>query len=1227
MSEQKWKPGQLQAIEWRGGELIVSASAGTGKTSVIIERAWQIVLTGRAHVDELLIATFTEDAAEQLKTRLRSRLDQEMSQETHDEVRARLREQLHRLDRAQVSTIHALCLRIVRENYYRLGIASDISILAPEQAVLIKHQVLDRLFEDCYADKTDLGQRFRDLVVRYGGRSFDQSLSDMILSIHNFLGSLADPQAWIDQVRKQAATYRSDDFKITSLKSWDILKQNWLNVLAGAKTLLQKARQKIINQGSAKLQSYVDDLVNIVERREKLLSQNHYEKLGTEIAESLPRSPQVRKDSPEIEWWPPVKEQIDSAKDMLKSVGEDLTLALAPEQVAYLKNHAVFLDTIMDLVESFSAKLLETKESEGHLEFDDLQRLALDLLGQPEVVENYRNQFKFVLVDEYQDINELQDTILRRLGRSDPQFPDRIGNLFTVGDVKQSIYRFRLAEPEIFQKLYQLAAPGTDSGLARIDLPDNFRSRRQVLDAVNSVFTPILRGGELELHYDKGSQLVCGANFPEAVHDVSTELHILERKITNGDDDAAEESEFAEMEANSREAFLAARRIKELIDSKFLVTENNQSRPVEPEDVVILLRSMRNIVGTYITMLRRVGLNAYCEQVEAFLEYPEIADIVALLKIINNPFQDIPLATVLRSPLVGASLSELVQIRQSDPKYLYDGLLKYIQDNPDAKKFVDFIRQFHNWRQTAGCCCVAELVQQIYLDTAYPDYVRATMPGQFGAENLDQFLQLSWQFSSDTRCDLPYFLEYLDLVAERSSSLSGVRSGVGKGVRIMTVHASKGLEYPVVVLGNVGRKVNLQDLRSDMLIDRNLLIGLREVDPASLAKEETLPFLALAKSVRNKSTAEELRLLYVAMTRAKEKLILVGSDKLPILAKNLRQIVPGENLSPSQVASWQTPLGWIAISLVSSNIQADSLINALESVEQTKIDAGPLKITVYPSDAQTQWSLQTESWSKVAPDVAEKLLAIVQGKNIAAGSDASSLAGTILNQIAWEYPHKDLIVMPTSVSVTQLIEPKEKSQGKTNWTRACRINADRQNILMGLESSHAIQKGHAWHRFLQYLDLNQPIDSQSLQKQLLNMLENKSITSVHARLIDLSHVERFFKTAPGKIMLEYRDSLYRELPFTYSLPAKQFPQGARPGESDEPVLIQGIIDCLVPTPKGIVIIDYKTNNIESAQVDAMVEHYRIQLNLYAQAIGEILRQPIHSAWLYFTNPHAAVQVL
>ncbi len=1216
----QWKPKQLEAINWPGGEVIVSAAAGTGKTSVIIERAWQLVLSRKANVDDLLIVTFTEDAAEQLKTRFRARLDQEQTRQSF------FRDQLHRLDKAQISTIHSFCFRVVRENYYRLGIGADVEILAPEETLLLKHEILDRLFEECYADETQFGQKFRALVNRYGGR-VDENLSSAILALHAFLASLAAPKDWLARVRDLIADLRAANFDLTTLQAWDYLKNHWLILLDSASAQLQNAGGQVAQHGHPKLREYLDTLLDKTQLLRKLLANNQLENLLKELEEKLPTSPQIRNDDDKL-WWTPIKDDVDDVKKELKGLADECRAALSPDGITILKAQADFIETLIDLVEKFSLQLTKAKDREGRLEFDDLQRLALDVLT-ADGGETYRGRFKYILVDEYQDINELQNSIIRSLGRPDEKFPGRVNNVFMVGDVKQSIYRFRLAEPEIFQNLYLAADPAAKAGLGRIDLADNFRSRREVIDAVNAVFTAILRGGILELQYDDQSRLVCAAGFSETQNNQTAELHILERRIEPETEEPGEENEFADMEAAEREAFLTARRIRELLDGKFQVSPKEGSRPVVPEDIVILLRSLKKVAGPYITMLRRMGITAYCGQIEAFLEYSEIADIVALLKIIDNPYQDIALAAVLRGPLVGADLAQLANLRLADKNHLFDGLETFITANPKdpaAEIFSRFLNQYHHWRNTAACSSVAELVQDIYLDTGYPDYVRAAMPGDYGSENLKQFLQLSWQFSADGRSGLPDFLAYLDLLAENDTPISGVHGGGAKGVRIQTIHGSKGLEYPIVVLANVGKKINFADLRRDILFDANLLLGMKDIDPATLEKNDTLPALALAKLSRNKTIAEELRLLYVAMTRAKEKLILVGSVELPGLLKKIRQIDPNQPFTPAQVAGWNTYLNWIAAAVASSSAGRDNLEKILAVTQQTTIQSGPFEISVYPSAAQTEWSVDRQFFGKISPDIADGLLKMIREKTKELPADPQ--VEKILTQVEWKYPQQPLTEMIPSVSVTEMVNLADDYGADHTFKNIARYLEEAGQFTFLDDPAHrALEKGKTWHAVLEHLDLNLPLDPVGLDKQLKSMIDRRLLSAPQTKFIDLEQLISFFRSEPGKIMLKHKNSLRRELRFTFALPAKDFPEKIRPNETAEPVLIQGVLDCLVETPKGFIIIDYKTNNIKAADVHRLTEHYRLQLEIYAKAVGEILNQPIAAAWLYFTEPNSAVQVL
>jgi ATP-dependent helicase/nuclease subunit A len=1227
----QWKPGQLKAIEWRRGELIVSASAGTGKTSVIIERAWQIVRGGQANVDEMMIVTFTEDAAEELKTRFRDRLDAEIMAASAPEDRAFLREQLHRLDRAQISTIHSLCLRVIRENYHRLGISEAVEVFPPEQVTLLKHRTMEKVLADAYEDEGEFGKRFRELVERYGGGGVDAYIAQTVLRVHGFLGSLAWPDKWIEETRQLARVYRSDDFKIGELPAWRYLSEHWRGLLEEAEKEFFKLAGEAAGYRHEKVDAYLLQLTELTQHWRKLLEAGDDRAMLANVEITLPRSPGIRKEEEKV-WWTPIKEQVDAAKDYLKQLAEEFGEAMSGDVRESLKRQAEFIDTLLELLAKFSERLESAKSETGQLEFDDLQRLALRVLSGEvgEAAEQYRELFRFVMVDEYQDINELQDTIIRLICRPDETHSERCSNLFMVGDVKQSIYRFRQAEPEIFQSLYRLAKDG--KGLNRIDLADNFRSRREVLDSVNAVFTPVLGGGELELEYDEGSQLVCGAVYPQTQQPTTTELHILERKI-----EADEENDLAEMESLSREAWLAARTIRQLVDSKFPVSANGEVRPIVPEDVVILLRSVRNTAGKYVSMLRRVGLSAHCQQMEAFLEYPEIADVVSLLRIIDNPFHDIPLATVLRSPFVGATMDELAEIRLAAGKgHFYSGLMNFVRDNPlspAGQKFQRFLDQYERWRRRAGCCCVAELIQEIYLKTHYPEFIRASMPELTGTENLEQFLEMAWQFSSDGGTDLRDFLDYLAVLEEGTASISSIQAGTGAGVRIMSIHASKGLEFPAVVLGNLGKKANLRDIQQDILIDRNLLMGLKDVEPMGLSKTNTLPVLAIARRGRNQSIAEELRLLYVAMTRAKEKLIMIGSGEGEKLGKMLTALQPGADgrFQPRVVAKRDKALDWIGTALSATVAGKTNLLTLLGSDAQATADCGGAEVSFYPAAEQLQWAVDRSVLTAGTREKAEDLLAKIDQPPTALSSEENARIEKVLNILDWRYPHEVLCTTPTNFSVTELTH-RAAAFTALNAAEGDAMDQARPIISGGVsfpdgKNREAIERGNAWHTFMEKTDLNQSLDEENLRSQLESLVAGHALTLDEVRLIDPHKVERFFASTPGRLMLTYRESLYRELPFTFLLAGKDFPKKLASAAVEEPILIQGIIDCLAKTETGFVIIDYKTNAISAGEVDRMTEHYRTQIELYCKAMSEILGEPAVSAWLYFSEPDSAVQVM
>ncbi|NLX06150.1 MAG: helicase-exonuclease AddAB subunit AddA [Phycisphaerae bacterium] len=1233
----KWTEPQRHAINFTAGEAIVAASAGSGKTSVLIERAIRLIRAQQADVDQLLIVTFTEDAADQLKQRLREALDQAYRKAARVEDREFLFHQILLLDRAQISTIHSFSLNVLRENHHLMGLGADIKVFNPEEAALLKYRVLDALFEEWYAAEDAFGGRFRELVDLYGGRQVDQGLADAVHGIQGFLASLSDPAAWLERTRHNYAQIAQEGVDFGSHEAGRYLARSWAEELARIADQVVGLTARARSNGVEAVAAHLEQVLGLVDAARAALERSDWLQLGKTLSLSLPRWPTIKTDSPLRAASEQVKSAFEPVRKDFKDLMDEATTLLSPETAALMREQLPLIETLLEMVERFGQQLAEEKRLAGRLEFDDLQRLAAEALKRPRmgagsgtVAERYQRRYQYVMVDEYQDVNELQDAIVRSVCRTNDEGCGT--NLLVVGDVKQSIYRFRLAEPTIFQSLCQ-AASGDGAAVRRIDLRENFRSRRETIDAVNGVFERLLVGGALELEYDERSQLVCAAAFAEGeTPHYQTELKIIERRIEPNGDENGETGDVADMEATEREAYLVAKRIRELLDSQLPIAGPDGARPIVEEDIVILMRTMRHTAGVFIRMLRQFGISAYCQQVEAFLEYPEIADMVSLLAMIDNPYQDIPLVTLLRSPLVGMGADDLARIRLASKGPFYRAMRAYehkaAADDATGEKVRQFVKLLERLRRCAAEMTVPELVQAAYHETGYRELAEAQSPGKHVRDNLEQFLELSRHFDGDRRHDLSDFLDYLSLIRESGEPISSITSGGGSGVRIMSIHASKGLEFPVVVLSGVGREINLQDIRRGILVDRDLTIGLRLVDRRDGQRLASPAVRAVERSKYDKTIAEELRLLYVGMTRAEEKLIITGNARTAELARVV-EAAGAAGPSAALVKRYRSPLAWIVLALTHSG-GGDALTQLLTGEESARERIGPLELQVVPAVVQAGWETPKAPSARQYDRASRNIMEAASNGQIPQPKTPDRQAQDLLARLDWHYPHQALCKMPTKFAVTELthraaagaIDDDPQARADTRLA----VDVDPLEAL-DLTASPAVVKGLTWHRFMEHLDLSGPMDPQGVIEQIETMIRAGLISQGEAQLINAEHVANFFRTVPGRLMLEHRGSVHRESAFTYSLAARNMPEGFSPDDYDEKVLLKGVIDCMVETPEGLVIIDYKTDRIGAGQVDQRRSVYQRQVQLYARAIGEITGMRVAAVWLYFSEPDAAVQVL
>jgi len=716
-----WTRDQQAAVGHVGGEAVVSASAGSGKTAVLIERAVRLVVSGRAGVEELLLVTFTNDAAEELRLRLRGALDAAVRTSPAGR-RAGLLRQLRRLDRARIGTIHGFCLQVLRDYHHLLGLGAEPRVLSAEEAALLHDRVLEELFETNYGRDDAAGAAFRRLVDLYGGPGVDKGLAEAVRRCQHFLETLVDPAEWLARSRRAYSPGpEGEEFRRGCLAQ---LQEHWLGELRLVLAQFAVLREEAAAVPDARFAAHYADWHRHVQAALADMTAGRWAEAGERLGSASFRAPSVQRDAPYRSLVERINQDRNGLKESLRALGEEITQTVSPTAAERLAAQAAPAGAFLDLVEAYRARLAEAKGELGALEFDDLQRQAWRLLSADggarpewaEAAERYRREFRFVMVDEFQDVSELQDALVRAVCRRDAA--GRCVNLLVVGDVKQSIYRFRSAYPEILQRLCR-RADDAGGGLARYNLAVNFRSRREVLEAANFVFGRVLAGGPLELVYDERERLVPGAEYPAARTDSRTELYLLDRDLEPAEaEDGGEPGEvtWADLERFRREAYLIADRIRSLLDDKMTVTEGGRPRPVRAEDVVVLLRSPRHAARVVIDMLRGRGLAAYSADVQAFLEYPEIADLVAVLRVIDNPYQDIPLAAVLRGPLVRLTDAELARIRRVAGGGFYRAVRAFAESagsdgaSGRVREFLDRLAEF---RGEAANSTVGDLVEYV----------------------------------------------------------------------------------------------------------------------------------------------------------------------------------------------------------------------------------------------------------------------------------------------------------------------------------------------------------------------------------------------------------------------------------------------------------------------------------------------------------------------------------
>ncbi len=1171
-----WTADQRSAIEASEGNLVVAAAAGSGKTAVLVERICRLIVAEGADVERMLISTFTRAAAAEMRERIARRVQEEAAAGGPES--RRLQRQLNRMDRAPIGTLHSFCDTLLRQYYHLIGLEPTFRVEDENVTESLLDEVLTDVIEECFEAGDAV---FLNLADCWGGRD-GEGLADLVSTLYHRIQNYPDPLGWL---RTQAAAF---DFARLEDTPWygELVRRVEDNLrLAGS--LLDTALQECALPGGPAV--YLPQLEAEQAALTALLAQ--YDGALPPL-ESLTgvfgRLPAAR-GAVGGERKAAVQSLRNAAKKAVETAQKNPLLA--GRAALETRTHAVApqMAALCRVVEAFDEAFAREKRRQNVLDFNDLEHLALRVLADDAVHQEVLETYDYVFVDEYQDISPIQDAILRQVARP--------GRFFCVGDVKQGIYRFRAAEPAIFLSRLERCGTPDAPGERRIDLAMNFRSAPRVVALVNYLFDGLMSRRLGDVDYTGPHRLVAGAAAPPSAGDAPPEEGNELILIDNGGRTDRELTRLQELISLEREATVIAARIERQLAQPLWDGKAGLFRPTRLSDIVILLRSVSGVAGVYTDVLRRCGIPAEAEGEGGFGEQLEIQLLMSCLRLIDNTQRDEDLIACLASVVGGLELADLVELRgvYRDGSFA-QAVLSYAAGQQDtlAERLRAFLRRLEGWRALARHSDLEKLIWQVFEESTLMDWA-ATLPSGDGRQaNLRQAALLGRGFPGT-------LADFLLRFARLSSKLKRATGGAQmEAVRILTVHKSKGLEFPVVILANLSKQINQMDTIQPFLLHGSLGLGPRFHDAAQRTYGNTLARLAIQGRIHRENCSEEMRLLYVALTRARERLILVATvGDLSAALTKWRLPVSAELLASGN-QSWLDWLGPMAL----RSPAGEALLAGDDGAAQPPHD--PL------------WRIDT-----VAAEGIERRFVPVGDRLARVDALMAALPdevpADIERDLTWRYPWGDVAALPSKVSATSLLDRKRNWRGPVPAPEIKR----RPLFLEQTRRYSATELGTFAHTVLQLLPVN--VTLAEVPAYLADYESRGLLPEGVAGLINLGWIERYLMSDLVRRM-QASPRVEREVPFNLSLPARVvFPKDT--GE-DEPVLVQGIIDCCFLERDRWVLVDYKTNRVDATQTaESLVEHYRPQLVVYRQALETITGTPVESGWLYLLSVGEARQVL
>ena len=1180
---------QQSAVDSRERSLLVSAAAGSGKTKVLVERLFSYVEREGANLDDFLIITYTRAAASELRGKIAKALNERMER---DPGNYHLRQQMLRVYRADIKTVDAFCTSLLRENCHLLGedarghaLRPDFRVLDENEAEVLRGRVLARTLEDFYDHLTSGGTLLADTL---GAGRDDSALEQLVLELHAKLQAQPYEDKWLDA---QRAFWRAVPEKIEDTPYGKILLNEVGRKARHCKSLLQRAAQEMC-ANDALNQKYAPAFLDAsyqLETLEGKIAQGWDAARGVTIA--FPRLAAV-KDSDGGEMKARMKGLWDNCKETVKEFAE-LFAASSDEAVEDLRTMAPAMLALIDLTADFSRRYNEEKRRRNSADFSDQEHEAIRLLvgenGEPtELAALVSTRYREIMVDEYQDTNEVQNRIFDAISCKGE-------NLFTVGDVKQSIYRFRLADPRIFLQHYNTWPPlaaADEHESAKLLLSCNFRTRKEVLEATNFVFRNVLSREMGELDYGEDEMLRPGASYAESSV-CGAEFHLLDLPTQTGEH---------RVRASEAEAAFVADYIRNMLSSKFTVQDDKarELRPVREEDIVILMRSPSTRLLDYRRALESRGIRCAADAGEDFFASMEIAVLFSFLQVIDNPRQDVPLIAVLRSPLFGFVPDELATLRsQQRTGDFYDALL--LSEDGHSKAFLAVLQSL---RDSAAHLSVRELLSEIYRKCNVLGIFGAMHRGAERKDNLLAFLELSEDFARTGRQGLFDFVRTLREQLASGKAAAMQTTHASSGVRIMSIHKSKGLEFPVVILSDLARRFSNMDFQSSVLVHPQLGLGPVCVDARRHIQYPTIARQALERTLRREAKAEELRVLYVAMTRAKEKLVMVhtqanaGGRVADLIALSDCPVLP------EAVDSGKCMGDWIMLPLLQRS------------------EAGALRAFA-GQNSEGRFFAEETPWTVCVHDGLQ-FAAPAQQSDAAAEERAPQREDLPADfaALSYRYPYAEQTAFPAKLTATQLKGRAIDEEISENTTLPPRLrNLCKPKFLAGKTALTGAERGTALHLVMQDLDFFCEPNEQSVRAQIEAMRAQRKLTDEQAKAADVHAIVRFLRSDLAA-RIRKSEQVEREYRFSLLRPVRDFSSL----DADDSVLLQGVVDCFFEEDGELVVVDFKTYHVSCAQLDERAEHYRPQLEAYSMALTRVMGKKVKEKVLYFFSAGEEVRL-